>query len=140
MFLYSESMKCSATRWVHIVLAVFFLTAAVYPACAGGENCSMPCCRHKAELVSHHMTDAPSKGCCTQPGDSSSDIGSGCAFDRKSLAPNLEPRTSVVPALEALGTGADNTPAGPAGSAPGLVEPSRPHKTPLYLRIQILLI
>jgi hypothetical protein len=140
MFLYFAAMKSPLTQSIHILAALFILAAAVTPVCGGGEQCSMPCCRHKAQPAAHHPADAPSKTCCTHPADASSGIGSGCRFDQHDLALNPQERsTSVPPALlseDATWTAANDT-AWPSFKAEDFLEPL---KAPLYLRLQIFLI
>jgi hypothetical protein len=133
-------MKSIVTQCIHIVLALFILAAAVTPACAGTENCSMPCCRHKAKPVPQLPAAAPPKACCTHPADASSGIGSGCRFDQHNLALNSEDRTVSTPTAPALVTTPHITTHGHAWTAFRMVEAPQPFKDPLYLRIQIFLI
>src|SRR5512145_1629758 len=79
-------MKSHLVKFVHAVVAVLFLAAAVAPACAGQENCSMPCCRPKARPASSHADAAHAKPCCSQTADPSSGSGLGCRYDQTHLA------------------------------------------------------
>jgi len=133
-------MKSIVTQCIHIVLALFILAAAGTPTCAGTENCSMPCCRHKAKSASHPPAAAPLKACCTQTAGASSDIGSGCRFDPHDLALNSEARTASAPAAEVFADSTWTAAHGHAGPTQRLAEHSEPFRAPLYLRIQILLI
>ncbi|MCK7514562.1 MAG: hypothetical protein MZV70_68195 [Desulfobacterales bacterium] len=75
-------------KFIHAFLALLILAAAVAPACAGSENCSMPCCRHKRRAVSHHHGPLrTAKPCCPQTADASADTGSGCRFDPARCSP-----------------------------------------------------
>lgn len=133
-------MKSACAKCIHVLLALLILAAAVAPACAGSENCSMPCCRHKVPPVSHPTDAAPAKPCCTQTADAPAGIGSGCRFDQHNLA---------------LPSGADGGPILAAAVAAVVLEKpmllcvsaptarlidSSPPETPLYLRLQALLI
>jgi hypothetical protein len=133
-------MKSIVTPYVHLLLALFILAAAVTPACAGGENCSMPCCRQKAKPVSHHPAAAPSKACCTHPADASSGIGTGCRFDQHNLALNFQERTHSAPVAEMLADSTWTEANGPVWPTPRFANLPEPLKAPIYLRIQILLI
>jgi hypothetical protein len=133
-------MKSAGAKCIHVLLALFILAAAVVPACAGSEDCSMPCCRQKAKPASHHSAPAHSKPCCTQTTDASAGIDPGCRF------------VQYNPALPAAGD------AGPVATAavvaaaienPIMLRVSTPAAwcldsllpdTPLYLRLQTLLI
>lgn len=130
-------MKSKGVQFLHVLLAAVMLVASVAPACAGGENCSMPCCRSKPQSAAH---SADSKACCTSTADGSSGIGSGCRFNANHLALNSEDRTPAAPAPALLAMAADNTSLGPACRAPHLVDSAGSDKAPLYLRIQTLLI
>jgi hypothetical protein len=133
-------MKSREIQFLHVLIAAVILAASVAPACAGGENCSMPCCRHKPQPVSHQTDPAHSKPCCTPTADASSGIGSGCRFNANHLALNSEDRTPAALAPALLAAAADNTSLGPACRAPRRVDSARSDKAPLYLRIQTLLI
>jgi hypothetical protein len=133
-------MKFVVTPYIHLLLALFIFAAALAPACAGGENCSMPCCRHKTKAVPYHPAAAPSKACCTQPADSSSGIGSGCRFDQNNLALNSQERNNPAPAGEVLPGPAWTAADGCAWPTPRTADLPQPLKAPLYLRIQTLLI
>jgi hypothetical protein len=133
-------MKPVATQCIQILLALFILAAAVAPACAGDENCSMPCCRHKAKPAPHHPAAAPSKACCTHPADTSSDSGSGCRFEQHNLALSSQERTHSAPAAEAFADSTWTAAHGHPWPTPRIADLPEPLKAPLYLRIQILLI
>ena len=134
-------MKSAGAKCIHVLLALLILAAAVAPACAGTENCSMPCCRHKAKPVSHRTDAAHAKPCCTPPADASADIGSGCRFDQHKLAlPSSGSEAGPVIAA-AVGAAVLEKPMLLCVSAPSarLID-SIPPDTPLYLRLQALLI
>jgi hypothetical protein len=137
-------MKSVVPQSIYCLLALFILAAAVAPACAGGENCSMPCCRHKAKPLWHHPTDAPSKACCTRPADASSDIGSSCRFDQHHLAISSQERTPArtnsAPAAAVFADATWTAEHDHAWPAPRIADHPESPKAPLYLRIQILLI
>jgi hypothetical protein len=133
-------MKSPFTQCIHLWLALFILAAAVAPACAGGENCSMPCCRHKAKPLAHHTTDAPSKACCTQPADASSDIGSSCRFDQHHLAISSQERTNSAHVAAVFAEATWTAEHDHTRLSPRVAGHPEPPKAPLYLRIQILLI
>jgi hypothetical protein len=138
MFLLSQIMQSFRTRCIHVVLALAVFSAAVTPACAGGENCGMPCCRQSPVLASDHPTGVQPQACCPRAAHTSSDIGASCRSENSSLALNAENRlasatttTSLAPIsyLPAQGLALTN-------SRPD--ETLQPFKDPLYLRIQIL--
>jgi hypothetical protein len=121
-------------------LAVLLLAAAAAPACIGSAQCSMPCCRHEAGHGSQ-PDEAPGSGSCCPPAAEPADGGAaGCRFVENHLA---------------LPSAADHGPASTAAAdaAVGiqpLPPPDRPHtarrmgspppETPLFLRLQTLLI
>ena len=133
-------MKSIAAQCTHIVLALFILAAAVTPACAGGDNCSMPCCRHKTKPDSHQTDAAHSKPCCTQTADASAGTGSGCRFDQHNLALPSGGESGPINAA-AVAAAVLEKPMLLCVSAPSarLID-SIPPDTPLYLRLQALLI
>jgi hypothetical protein len=133
-------MKSTGAKCIHVLLALFILAAAVVPACAGSENCSMPCCRHKAKPVSHQPTAAHSKPCCAQTPDASAGIGSGCRFDQNKLALPSGGETGPIIAA-AIAAMVPENPTRSAAWTPAsrCVDSSLPD-TPLYLRLQTLLI
>jgi hypothetical protein len=133
-------MKSVGNKCVFLLLALFILTAAVVPACAGSENCSMPCCRHKAKPVSHHTDPAHPKPCCSQTADASSGIGSGCRFDQHHIALLSGGETGPIIAATAVAVVLQNPmPLCTSARATGCPD-SDPPETPLYLRLQTLLI
>ncbi|MGE5256024.1 MAG: hypothetical protein ACM3KE_05095 [Hyphomicrobiales bacterium] len=125
---------------MYAVIAVLFFAGALAPACAAQENCSMPCCQHKARPTSSHPGPAHAMPCCNQPTDPSSRNGSGCRYDQIHLA--LDP--GHAPSLLALATTPSvisqealelrSSPMAVSLAATGLV------KTPIFLRTQTLLI
>lgn len=134
-------MKSAGAKCIHVLLALLILAAAVAPACAGSENCGMPCCRHKAKPVSHRADAAHAKPCCPQTADSAADFGSGCRFDQHKLAlPSSGSETGPVIAA-AVAAAVPEKPMLLCVSAPSarLID-SSPPGTPLYLRLQALLI
>lgn len=134
-------MKSAGAKCILVLLALLSLAAAVAPACAGSENCSMPCCRHKVPPVSHPTDAAPAKPCCTPPTDASADIGSGCRFDQHKLAlPSSGSEAGPIIAAAIAATVFEN-PMRPGAWTPAArcVDSSLPD-TPIYLRLQTLLI
>ena len=121
-------------------MALFILAAALTPVCAGAENCSMSCCRNKAQPDSHPADMAAGRSCCTQTADHSADNRSGCRFVKTSAA--LPAGTESVPGVAAaVGAVVFNNPIEMLSHAllTGSINP-RPPGTPLYLRLQIQLI
>ena len=133
-------MKLRAVQLVPVLVAALFLVAAVAPVCAGDENCSMPCCRHKARPASSHAGAAQAKPCCSQTANPSPVSGSGCRYDQTHLA--LDPGHAAP--LLALAA----TPSVLSEDVPGLrswprtvfLEATTRFKTPIFLRTQALLI
>jgi len=133
-------MKSTAAKSIQVLMALFILAAALTPVCAGAENCSMPCCRNKAQPVSHPADMAAGRSCCTQTADDSADNLSGCRFVKTSAA--LSSGAESVPGVAAaVGTVGFNYPIEGRSHAPltGSIS-SRPPGPPLYLRHQTLLI
>jgi len=133
-------MKSFLGQSIHVLLSLFILAAAVMPACAGGEQCSMPCCRNEARPVAHHPADAPSKTGCTHPTDASSDIGSICRLDQQDLAINSPERTNPAPVAKAAADATWTAASDPACPLFRSADFPEPPKAPLFLRIQLLLI
>jgi hypothetical protein len=133
-------MKSFLGQSIHVLLALFILAAAVTPACAGGEQCSMPCCRNKARSVAQHPADTTSKACCTHPADASSAFGSSCRLDQRDLAINYHERTNPTPVAEGVADAAWTAAPDPACPLPRSAHFPEPPKAPLFLRIQLLLI
>lgn len=122
---------------MRVLLALILLAAVVAPACAGTEECSMPCCRQKAKPVLH---PAGANSCCQPTTDASAGTGSGCRFERHPLA--LPSMSETGPSTVATVSGVVlESPVRPYPSTPaaGGADP-RPPDTPVYLRLQILLI
>jgi hypothetical protein len=133
-------MNSMTVKAIGSLLAVLILAAAAAPACVGSAECSMPCCRHEAGHGSP-PGEAPASAPCCPPAAEPADGGaSGCRFVANHLA---------------LPTAADPGPASTAaaGEAVGiqpLPPPDRLHtarrtgppppETPLFLRLQTLLI
>jgi hypothetical protein len=133
-------MKSTAAKSIHLLLALFILAAALAPVCTAAQNCSMPCCRHKAQPASHPADMAAGRSCCTQASDDSADNLSGCRFVKTSAA--LPSGAESVPgAAAAVGTVGFNNPIERRSHAPltGSIH-SRQPGPPLYLRHQTLLI
>jgi len=133
-------MKSIATQCIHIVLALFILAAAVTPACAGGDNCSMPCCRHKTKPGSHQTDAAHSTPCCTQTADASAGTGSGCRFDQYNLALRSGGETGPIIAAALAAIVLENPKLSCTSTPAARCMDSSPPDTPLYLRLQALLI
>jgi hypothetical protein len=134
-------MKSAGAKCIHVILALLILASAVAPACAGSENCSMPCCRHKAKPVSHQTDAAHDKPCCPPTADAAVDIGSGCRFDQHKLAlPSSGSEVGPIIAAAIAATVPENQRRSTAWTpAARCVDSSLPD-TPLYLRLQTLLI
>jgi hypothetical protein len=79
-------MKLRGVKLGHAVIALLFFAGALAPACAEQQDCSMPCCQHKARPTSSHPEATPAMPCCNQPTDPSSRGGSGCRYDQIHLA------------------------------------------------------
>src|SRR5512143_2890732 len=138
--LYWAPMKLRFVKLVHAVVALLFFAGALAPACAGQENCSMPCCQHKARPVSTHAEAAHAKPCCSQPADPSSGNGSGCRYDQTHLA--IDPghagsALALTTTLSVLSRDALELRSSPRTVF--LAAPTR-FKTPIFLRTQTLLI
>lgn len=121
-------------------MALFVLAAALTPVCAGAENCSMACCRHKAQPASHPADMPAGRPCGTQTADHSADNRSGCRFAKASAA--LPAGTECVPGVTAaVGPAVFKNPIEMIFQAPlnGSIKP-RPPGTPLYLRLLTQLI
>jgi hypothetical protein len=132
-------MKSAGAKCIHVLLALLILAAAVAPACAGSENCSMPCCRHKAQPVSHQADAAHATPCCTQA-DTSAGIGSGCRFDQHYLALPSGGETGPIIAAVVAAVVLENPMRRCASTPAARCVDSSPPDTPLYLRLQALLI
>jgi len=132
-------MKSAGAKSIHVLLALLILAAAVAPACAGSENCSMPCCRQKAQPVSHPPDAAHAKPCCTQA-DTSAGIGSGCRFDQHNLALPAGGETGPVIAAVVAAVVLENPMRRCASTPAARCVDLSPPDTPLYLRLQTLLI
>lgn len=133
-------MKSAAAKSLHILLVLFILAAALAPVCAGSENCSMPCCRHKANPASHPIDMVSGGSCCTQAAGDSEDNISGCRVVKAS--PALPSGADSVPGMTAaVGAVAfDNSIERPSDTPSICSMDSRPPGPPLYLRLQTLLI
>jgi hypothetical protein len=133
-------MKSAVAKSLHILLALFILAAALGPACAGSENCSMPCCRHKANPVSRPTDMVPGRSCCTQAAGDSADNMSGCRFVKTSpaLPSGAGSVTGMTAAVGAVAF--DNPIERPSGTPSICSMDSRPPGPPLHLRLQTLLI
>jgi len=133
-------MKSTAAKSIQVLLALFILAAALVPVCTSSENCSMPCCRRKAQPVSHPADMAAGRSCCAQTADDSADTMSGCRFVKTSAA--LPSGAESVPGVAAaVGTVVFDNPIERPSYAPsaGSMD-SRPPVPPLFLRFQTLLI
>ncbi|MCU0592183.1 MAG: hypothetical protein MUC57_12015 [Desulfobacterales bacterium] len=133
-------MKSTAAKSIQVLLALFILAAALAPACTGAENCSMPCCRHEAKPVPHPAGMASAGACCAPTADDSADNLSGCRFANISpVLPSGVERTPVMTA--AVSTAVFDDPIErPVFTPPLRFMDSSPSDTPLYLRLQTLLI
>jgi hypothetical protein len=129
-------MKSAGAKCIQVLLTLLILAAAVAPACAGAENCSMPCCRHKAQPVSHQTDAAP---CCTQA-DASAGVGSGCRFDQHKLALPAGGENGPIIASATVAVVLENPMRSSASTPAARCVDSSPPDTPLYLRLQTLLI
>jgi len=133
-------MKSVGAKCIHVLLALLILAAAMAPACAGSENCSMPCCRHKAQPVSHQPDAAHAKPCCTPVAEASPGIGSGCRFDQHKLALPSGGENGPIIASATVGVVLENPMRSSASTPAARCVDSSPPDTPLYLRLQTLLI
>ena len=133
-------MKSAGAKSIHVLLALLILAAAVAPACAGSENCSMPCCRQKAQPVSHQPDAAHAKPCCTPVAEASPGIGSGCRFDQHKLALPSGGENGPIIASATVGVVLENPMRSSASTPAARCVDSSPPDTPLYLRLQTLLI
>jgi hypothetical protein len=133
-------MKSPGAKCIRILLALFILAAAVAPACAGSEDCSMPCCRHKAKPVAYPADAAHPKPCCAQKTDTSAGIGPGCRFVQHPLVLTTGGDADPVIAATVVWAVLEN-PIMQRASTPAArcMDPSPP-ETPLYVRLQTLLI
>lgn len=138
--LYSTAMKSTAAKSLHILLALFILAAALAPVCIGSENCSMSCCRDKAQPVSHPMDMAAVSPCCTQTADDSADTLSACRLLKSSAAlpSSVE---SVADMSAAVGAAVFDPPVDRPPHRPSAdSKDSPPRGVPLYLHLHTLLI
>jgi hypothetical protein len=128
-------MKSRPAKIAHVVLALLLALAWAAPACAGGEGCSMPCCRSKASAPAHAAMP-----CCAQPEKTGCDVDSGCTVVNSRVLQTV--LQDVRPAGVAIALA-------PVPSTPVLtttlpaVPPPRtgpPFDTPLYLLTLSLLI
>jgi hypothetical protein len=133
-------MKSVGAKCIHVLLALLILAAAMAPACAGSENCSMPCCRHKAQPVSHQPDAAHAKPCCTPVAEASPGIGSGCRFDQHKLALPSGGENGPIIASATVVVVLENPMRSSASTPAARCVDSSPPDTPLYLRLQTLLI
>jgi hypothetical protein len=133
-------MKSVGAKCIHVLLALLILAAAMAPACAGSENCSMPCCRHKAQPVSHQPDAAHAKPCCTPVAEASPGIGSGCRFDQHKLALPSGGENGPIIASATVVVVLENPMQSSASTPAARCVDSSPPDTPLYLRLQTLLI
>jgi hypothetical protein len=130
-------MKSTGAKCIRALLALILLAAVLAPACAGAEDCSMPCCRQKAQPVSHPAEATP---CCQQTTDASAGAGSGCRFEQHPLALPFLTETGPI-TVATVAAVVLETPVRPCPSTPAAGDAdSSPPDTPLYLRLQILLI
>jgi hypothetical protein len=129
-------MNTRRAKTVHLLFAVLLTLAWVAPACAGGEGCTMPCCRAKAKPAPAHAA----MPCCAQPEKTGCDVDSGCTavYSRalQTVLPDVRPSgvaiaLAPVPSAPVLPTHLPAVP--PARSGP-------PFDTSLYLLTLSLLI
>jgi hypothetical protein len=100
----------------------------------------MPCCQHKAKPVSHQTDAAHSKPCCTQTADASAGTGSGCQFDQHNLALPSGGETGPINAAAVAAVVLENPMLSCASTPAARCLDLSPPDTPLYLRLQVLLI
>jgi hypothetical protein len=133
-------MKSIPAKSIRVLMALFMLAAALAPVCIGAENCSMPCCRPKAQPVPHPADTASGRGCCPQTADDSADSLSGCRFVKTNAA--LPSGADSAPGVAAaLGTVVFHNPIESLAHASSIGSiASRPPGPALYLRLQTLLI
>jgi hypothetical protein len=133
-------MKSTAAKSLHTLLALFILAAALAPVCSGSENCSMPCCRDKAQPVSHSMDMASGRSCCTHSADDFADNLSACRFGNTS--PALPSGVESAPGMTAaVGTGVFDHPIERPSHKPLIgFKDTRLRGAPLYLQLHTLLI
>ncbi|HSV92038.1 MAG TPA: hypothetical protein VLH81_03140 [Desulfobacterales bacterium] len=119
-----------------MALALLLAVAWAAPACAGGEGCSMPCCRAKPSPAAAHQA----MPCCAQPQTSGCDMDSGCAFAKTQTLQSVLPEARPADAETALAS-VPSTPVVPA-TLPAVPPPRSgpPFDTPLYLLTLSLLI
>jgi len=133
-------MKLRAVQFVPVLVAALFLVAAVAPACAGDENCSMPCCRHKARPASSHAGAAHAKPCCSPTANPAPASGSGCRYDQTHLAldpGHAAPLLALAPTPSVISREAPRLRSSPRTI---FLEATTRFKTPIFLRTQTLLI
>ena len=129
-------MKSRRVKIAHVVLALLLAVAWAVPACAGGEGCSMPCCKAKTTSTPAHAA----MPCCAQPQKTGCDVDSGCAFAKSRTLQSVLPDVRPADAQTVLAS-VPSAPVLPA-SLPA-VPPDRsglPFDTPLYLLTLSLLI
>jgi hypothetical protein len=133
-------MKSMPAKTIRVLLALSMLAGALAPVCIGAENCSMPCCRHKAQPVSHPADTASGRDCCPQTADDSADNLSGCRFVKTNAA--LPSGAESAPGVAAaVGTVVFNNPIETPSHASSISSnASRLPGCALYLRLQTLLI
>jgi hypothetical protein len=134
-------MKSAGAKCIHVFLALLIVASAVAPACAGAENCSMPCCRQKPQPAPHRTDAAHAKPCCPPAADAAADIGSGCRFDHHKLAlPSSGSEAGPIIAAAIAATVPENQKRPAAWTPAARCADSSLPDTPLYLRLQTLLI
>ncbi|MCU0562927.1 MAG: hypothetical protein MUE48_03130 [Desulfobacterales bacterium] len=129
-------MEFGWTKLTRVVLALLLAVAWAVPACAGGERCSMPCCKAKTKPAPAHQA----MPCCAQPQTTGCDVDSGCAFAKLQTLQSALPEARPADAEVALAS-VPSTPVVPANLP--AVPPARsgpPLDTPLYLITLSLLI
>lgn len=129
-------MKSRRAKIAHVVLALLLAVAWAVPACAGGEGCSMPCCRAKNKPAPAHAA----MPCCAQPQKAGCDVDSGCAFAPSQALQSVLPELRPADAEMALSS-VPSAPVVPA-TLPAVPPPRSgpPFDTPLYLSTLSLLI
>lgn len=133
-------MKSTGSKCIHVLLALFILAAAVAPACAGSESCSMPCCRNKAKPVSRPADAAHAKPCCTQKTDAPASMDPGCRFIQNNPALTSGGGADPIIAATVVWTALENPIMWRASAPPDRCLDLTPPDTPLYLRLRALLI
>jgi hypothetical protein len=130
-------MNSALPKYIHALLALFLLAAAAAPACAGLENCSMPCCRPPAS----HAGDAAHSGPCrTGTEDAPAGVGADCRFEPHQVALPSGSDAGPIFAAAAAALVPDKPIRLCAASPAARRADSSPPDTPLYLRLQALLI